>query len=97
MKIIVRMHDSPLTFSPSSRSFSAALAYDTLVAQCIVELREKAIPGMQTLGEFMQRRLSLAIAPVAATAQRLAALSERVTRTSALLRTRVDIATEVQN
>jgi uncharacterized membrane-anchored protein len=34
---------------------------------------------------------------VAATAQRLESLSERVARTSALLRTRVDIATAVQN
>jgi uncharacterized membrane-anchored protein len=60
-------------------------------------LRETAIPGTQTVGDFMQRRLSPAIATVAATAQRLASLSERVARTSALLRTRVDIATEVQN
>jgi uncharacterized membrane-anchored protein len=37
------------------------------------------------------------MATVAATAQRLASLSERITRTSALLRTRVDIATEEQN
>jgi hypothetical protein len=33
----------------------------------------------------------------AATAQRLTSLSERISRTSALLRTRVDIATEEQN
>ena len=65
--------------------------------QRITELREKAIPGTQTLGEFMQRRLSPAIATVAATEQRLASLSERVSRASALLRTRVDIATEGQN
>ena len=45
----------------------------------------------------MQRRLSPAMATVAATAQRLASLSERVARASALLRTRVDIATELQN
>ena len=77
--------------------FSATRAYNTLVAQRITELRERAIPGTQTLGEFMQRRLSPAIATVAATAQRLASLSERVARTSALLRTRVDIATEIQN
>ncbi len=77
--------------------FSATQAYHTLVVQRIAELREKAIPGTQTLGEFMQRRLSPAMATVAATAQRLASLSERVTRTSALLRTRVDIATEEQN
>ncbi len=77
--------------------FSATRAYDSLVGQRIIELREKAIPGTQTLGEFMQRRLSPAIATVAATAQRLASLSERVSRTSALLRTRVDIASEAQN
>ena len=77
--------------------FSATRAYDTLVAQRLAELREQPVPGTQTLGEFMQRRLSPAMATVAATAQRLASLSERVARTSALLRTRVDIATEAQN
>lgn len=77
--------------------FSATQAYHTLVAQRIAELREKAIPGTQTIGEFMQRRLSPAMATVVATGQRLASLSERVARTSDLLRTRVDIATEVQN
>jgi len=77
--------------------FSATQAYNTLVSQRIAELREKPIPGTQTIGEFMQRRLSPAMATVAATAQRLASLSERVSRTSALMRTRVDIATEAQN
>jgi uncharacterized membrane-anchored protein len=77
--------------------FAATRAYDGLVGQRISELREKAIPGTQTVGDFMQRRLSPAMATVAATAQRLTSLSERVARTSALLRTRVDIATEVQN
>ncbi|TNF62098.1 MAG: DUF3422 domain-containing protein [Burkholderiales bacterium] len=77
--------------------FSATRAYDTLVGQRIAELREQPIPGTQTIGEFMQRRLSPAMATVAATAQRLASLSERVSRASSLLRTRVDIATEDQN
>lgn len=77
--------------------FSATRAYNTLVSQRLTELREKPISGTQTLSEFMQRRLSPAIATVAATAQRLSSLSERVARTSALLRTRVDIATETQN
>lgn len=77
--------------------FSATQAYYALVNQRIRELREKAIPGTQTIGEFMQRRLSPAMATVAATEQRLASLSERVARASSLLRTRVDIATEVQN
>jgi uncharacterized membrane-anchored protein len=77
--------------------FSATSAYEALVAQRIAELREATIPGIQTIGEFMQRRLSPAMATVAATAQRLTSLSERVARASALLRTRVDIATELQN
>ena len=77
--------------------FSATRAYDNLVAQRIGELREQPIPGTQTLGEFLQRRLLPAMATVTATAQRLASLSERIARTSALLRTRVDIATELQN
>lgn len=80
-----------------SYRFAATNAYNTLVTQRIAELREKAIPGTQTLGEFMQRRLSPAMATVAATAQRLASLAERISRASALLRTRVDIATETQN
>jgi uncharacterized membrane-anchored protein len=77
--------------------FSATRAYDAVVHERIGELRERPVHGTQTVGEFMQRRLSPAMATVAATAQRLAALSERVARTSALLRTRVDIATETQN
>lgn len=77
--------------------FAATAAYDALVERRLVELREKAIPGTQTIGEFMQRRLTPAIATVAATAQRLSALSQRIERASALLRTRVDIATETQN
>lgn len=77
--------------------FAATRAYDTLVAQRVAELREAAIPGTQTLGEFLQRRMNPAIATVAATARRLASLSQRVERASALLRTRVDIATEAQN
>lgn len=77
--------------------FSATRAYYALVLQRTAELREQAIPGTQTLGNFMQRRLSPAIATVVATEQRLASLSERVSRASDLLRTRVDIATETQN
>jgi uncharacterized membrane-anchored protein len=77
--------------------FSATNAYNTLVGQRIAELRETPIPGTQTIGEFMQRRLSPAMATVAVAAQRLTSLSERIARTSALLRTRVDIATESQN
>lgn len=74
--------------------FAATRAYDAIVRQRIDELREQRVPGAQTIGEFMQRRLSPAIATVDATARRLASLSERIERAGALLRTRVDIAAE---
>jgi uncharacterized membrane-anchored protein len=77
--------------------FAATEAYHNIVLQRIAELREKAVPGTQTIGEFMNRRLSPAMATVQATAHRLSSLSGRITRASALLRTRVDIATEAQN
>ena len=77
--------------------FAATQAYSKLVTQRIAELREQALPGTQTIGEFMQRRLTPAIATVDATAQRMGYLSARVARASSLLRTRVDIQTETQN
>lgn len=77
--------------------FAATQAYSKLVTQRIAELWEQALPGTQTIGVFMQRRLSPAIATVEATAQRMSYLSARVSRASALLRTRVDILTETQN
>lgn len=77
--------------------FSATRAYYAIVQERISELRESPLTGTQTVSEFMQRRLAPAMATVSATSQRMAALSERITRTSALLRTRVDIAAEVHN
>lgn len=77
--------------------FAATDAYHRIVLQRIAELREKPVAGIQTIGEFMNKRLSPAMSTVAATAQRLSSLSDRITRASALLRTRVDIATEIQN
>ena len=81
----------------SNYRFSATEAYAALVEERITELREKPIPGTQTLGEFMRRRLTPAIATVTATARRLNSLAQRIERSSGLLRTRVDIATEAQN
>ena len=80
-----------------SYRFSAALAYDAIVRERIAEMREQPLSGMQTVGEFMQRRLAPAIATVKATSFRLSALAERIARASALLRTRVEIAAEAHN
>ena len=80
-----------------SYRFSATLAYDAIVRERISEMREQPLSGMQTVGEFMQRRLAPAIATVKATSERLSALAERIGRASALLRTRVEIAAEAHN
>ena len=80
-----------------SYRFSAARAYDAIVRERISEMREKPLSGIQTLGEYLQRRLAPAVATVNATSERLEALAERVARASALLRTRVEIAAEAHN
>ena len=77
--------------------FSATQAYHSIVQQRLSEIREKNIDSTQTLGAFLHRRLDPAMATVNATQRRLTELSQRISRTSALLRTRVDIATEKQN
>ena len=77
--------------------FSATQAYNDIVRQRLAEIREHSVASTQTLGAFLHRRLDPAMATVNATQRRLAELSQRIARTSALLRTRVDIATEKQN
>ena len=77
--------------------FGACRAYHDLVITRIAELRERKLPGIQTIEEFMARRFTPAAATCASTANRLHALSERVAQASALLSTRVDIVVERQN
>ena len=81
----------------NSYRFSAARAYDAIVRERISEMREQPLSGIPTVGEFMQRRLAPALATVNATSDRLAALAQRLARATALLRTRVEIATEAYN
>lgn len=77
--------------------FSACAAYAELVHIRITELRERRLPGIQPIAEFMARRFAPAVATCAAVSQRLHGASERVARASALLSTQVDIARERQN
>ena len=81
----------------SQARFSASRAYHALVTTRIGELREQRIAGLQTIDEFMARRLSPAMATCATVSQRLHNLSERVAQASSLLSTRVDIARQQQN
>ena len=76
---------------------SATMAYHALVRARVGELREQRIEGLSTLGEFLDRRLSPAVATCQSVAARQDALSVRVARTANLLRTRVEIAIEDQN
>ncbi|MFT3665179.1 DUF3422 family protein [Piscinibacter sp.] len=71
--------------------FSASAAYFELVQRRIDELREERAHNLQTLREFMDRRLLPAMQTCAWAGRRLQALSERVSRVSNLLRTRVEI------
>lgn len=71
--------------------FSASSAYFELVQRRIDELREHRLENLQTLGEFMERRLAPAMQTCVWAARRQQALSERISRTSNLLRTRVEI------
>ena len=77
--------------------FGACRAYYELVTTRISELRERRLPGIQTIDEFMARRLAPAVATCATVSQRLHDLSERVAQASGLLSTRVDITRERQN
>ena len=60
------------------------------------ELRETAIPGVQNLTEFMDRRFEPAMRTCRWTQRRLQALSDRVSRTTQILRTRIEFVNERQ-
>ncbi|MBE7941769.1 MULTISPECIES: DUF3422 domain-containing protein [Ramlibacter] len=78
-------------YAATHSRFSASAAYFELVDQRVREIDESPIPGLQTIGEFIERRMSPARATCAWVARRENALSERVSRISNLLRTRVEI------
>jgi uncharacterized membrane-anchored protein len=77
--------------------FGATRAYHDLVTARIAELRERRLPGTQTIEEFMARRLAPAIATCESVSKRLLELSERVARSNSLLVARVDVMHERQN
>ncbi|HEX7891878.1 MAG TPA: DUF3422 domain-containing protein [Ramlibacter sp.] len=78
-------------YAATHSRFSASAAYFELVDQRLQDIHESRLPGLQTLGEFIERRLSPARATCAWAVRRQDALSQRVSRISNLLRTRVEI------
>ena len=77
-------------YAATHSRFSATRAYFELVDRRIRDISESRLPGMQTIGEFMERRLTPARSTCESASRRQNALSERVSRMSNLLRTRVD-------
>ncbi len=77
--------------------FGAAVAYYEIVQRRIAQLREERLPPLQTYQEFTERRLAPAMNTCAAVSARLESLSQRVTRATQLLSTRIEITRERQN
>lgn len=84
-------------YAATHSRFSASQAYFDLVDRRITVLSEQRLSGLLTIEEFMQRRLSPARSTCQWALHRQNALSERVSRTSNLLRTRVEIEQQQQN
>jgi uncharacterized membrane-anchored protein len=84
-------------YASTHSRFSASRAYFELVDQRIQDIAEQPLPGLQSLGEFMHRRLSPARNTCAWVSNREDALSQRVSRMSNLLRTRVEIEQQQAN
>lgn len=85
------------SLATSAYRFGASQAYYDLVRRRVADLREQRIAGIQTIEEFMARRLAPAMATCAAIARRQEELSARIARASQFLRTRVDIELAEQN
>jgi uncharacterized membrane-anchored protein len=78
-------------YAATHSRFSASAAYFELVDRRLGDIAETKLNGLQTVGEFIDRRLSPARATCAWAVRRQDALSQRVSRISNLLRTRVEI------
>ena len=81
----------------ASFRFGATAAYEAIVCQRIVALREARFGGRPTFAEFMQRRYEPAMRTVKATEARLQVLADRAIRAGNLLRTQVDVERSAQN
>jgi uncharacterized membrane-anchored protein len=85
------------TISSTLGRICAARAYQDLVERRLAELREVRVEGVQPIGEFVERRLRPAMSTCETVARLQDSLSERISRASEMLRTRVDIALQRQN
>ncbi len=77
--------------------FAAGRAYHGLVQERIGQLNERPLGGRPGVREFMQRRLAPAMRTCEAAADRQRDVIARIARTTQMLATRVDIASEATN
>ena len=78
-------------YAATHSRFSASVAYFELVDRRIADIDESRLSALQTIGEFLERRLTPARSTCVWATRRQDALSQRVSRISNLLRTRVEI------
>lgn len=83
--------------SSTNFRFAAAVAYHDLVNDRLLQLKEEPLEGMQSLQEFLQRRLTPGIKTVKAVSARLEDISNRIAQTTSLLQARVDLSIQAQN
>tara|TARA_R110001592_G_scaffold62252_1_gene190362 strand:- start:4496 stop:5869 length:1374 start_codon:yes stop_codon:yes gene_type:complete len=83
--------------SDTNYRFSATKAYYRLAQSRLEELDETEVRGLQTLNEFLKRRLTPAYLTCETIEKDLDGLSRRVDRASELLRTRMNLTIESQN
>ncbi len=93
-RIIALSGEAESLNTQTSYRFRAAAAYYDIVQDRIATLREDHILGMQTIGEFMDRRLAPAMRTCDAVAERERAVIARIARTGQMLRTRIEIEAE---
>ncbi len=74
--------------------FGGANAYHDLVRDRVTSLREEKIAGVQTIAEFMERRLAPAMRTCNSVAERERAVIARIARAGAMLDTRIKVADE---
>lgn len=81
----------------TSFRMSATQAYAQIAHDRLASLPMNQIAGFQSLEDFTDRRMLPAVRTCASFVRRLEALSVRIERTTSLLRTRVDLATQASN
>jgi uncharacterized membrane-anchored protein len=81
----------------NSARLEASAAYYQLTMDRLKALREMPVPGLMSLQDFSERRLTPAYRTAQSVLQRQASLSNRLGRSTELLRTRINLQLERQN